>query len=165
MAEFKLDLKTLAYGPVAKYFDLALFEKDISWYEDAGYKVYFLDGEKWYTMESFHSDCHEVFSFPSYYGRNWGAFDDVISEIERGSQGDVLVCVRNFDSWSKRDISNSQVFLEIMSDQTYSYLVYGRKFVTLIHSNDPNLSIREVGAKSVHWNQKEWNESDRREKC
>ncbi len=156
-----LDKRTLAYGPVAKYYDIDLLNKDLEWYRDAGYKVYQLDAEKWYTIEDLHSACHEVFQFPGYYGRNWGAFDDVISEIDTGENGNVLICVLNYDSWHKMDSGNSQTFLDIMSDQTYSNLVGGRRFITLIQSSNPKFNVRDVGAKSVYWNWVEWDDRDR----
>ncbi len=161
MNSIELDKQTLAYGPIAKYYDATLLKSDLDWYRSSGYELYELDASKWYTIDDFHSSCHEIFEFPGYYGRNWGAFDDVISDIETGENGKVLVCVANFDSWYKRDPSSAQIFLEIMADQTYSYLVGGSRFVTLIHSNDPKFNVGKVGAKRVDWNWSEWNDKSR----
>ncbi len=161
MTEIELDKKTLAYGPIAKYYDHELLKKDISWYHQVGYKIYELEASKWYTIDDFHSDIHEVFNFPSYYGRNWGAFDDVISEIDSGKIGNILICVKGFDSWYRRDNGNAQIFLDIMSDQTFSALINGKKFITLIQSENPRLNVRDVGAKKVYWNWGEWEDKSR----
>ena len=39
----------------------------------------------------------------------------MISEIETGVNGNVLVCVVGVDFWYKRDSNNAQVFLEVMA--------------------------------------------------
>lgn len=161
MENIELDIRTLAYGPVAKYYDKGLWETDLTWYEEQGYKTYFFDASKWYTIDDFYSDLHEKFEFASYFGRNWGAVDDLISEVDRGKSGNVLVAIENYDAWYREDKPNAQIFLEVLADQTYSYLVHGRKLVTLIQSNDPKLNVKEVGSKRIGWNWVEWDNKKR----
>ncbi|MEN8219795.1 MAG: barstar family protein, partial [Pseudomonadota bacterium] len=80
MKEIDLDIKSLAYGPVTKYFNKDLWLAHLVWYEEQGYKVYKFDASKWFIIDDFYSDIHDKFEFPGYFGRNWGAVDDLITE-------------------------------------------------------------------------------------
>ncbi|WP_444996277.1 barstar family protein [Aliikangiella sp. IMCC44359] len=153
----ELDVKTLHYGPVSKYFNKNLWIEHLEWYRANGYKVYSFNAEQWYTIDDVFSDIHEIFSFPGYFGRNWGAVDDCITDIDTGENGKVLVSIENFDIWYGEDANNAHIFLEVLATRTYRSLVHGRKFVNIIHSNNPKLNVRDVGAHSVYWNWAEWN--------
>jgi len=61
---------------------------------------------------------------------DWGAVDDLITEM--GDKGNVLVSIENFEQWHQEDNNSA------------------------IQSNDPNLNVRDVGAKRVHWNWDKW---------
>ncbi|QDT30534.1 Barstar (barnase inhibitor) [Gimesia panareensis] len=160
MCDNELDFQTLARGPVTKYFSRELLEKHLAWYAHQEYQIYQFDAQPWYSLDNFYSDMHAGFQFPDYFGRNWAALNDCLSDIT-SETGKVLVVVINFDHWYQEDGECASLFLDQMADQTYQFLLTGQRWITLIQSNDPGLQTRNVGAHPVHWNSLEWMNQDR----
>lgn len=155
----ELDVRTLSNGPIVKYFNLDLWDRHLAWFEEKGYKRYRFDASEWQNIENFYSDTHQEFEFPNYFGRNWDAFFDCITDIDFGER--VLITVTNFDCWYRGDYRSSVMFLDMMAQLTYRSLVRNQRLITLIQSNQPTLDLRDVGAQTVYWNHDEWSCSDR----
>jgi hypothetical protein len=49
---------------------------------DQGVKVFYLDGRAINSKKSFFSKAAEVMQFPEYFGHNWDAFDECITDLE-----------------------------------------------------------------------------------
>lgn len=160
MNENKLDFCTLARGPVTKYFSLELLEQHQQWFEQQEYKIYRFDAKSWHSIDNFYSDVHAGFEFPDYFGRNWDALNDCLTDMV-SENGKVLVVVRNFDHWYQEDVNSAKLFLDYMAFMTYQFLLVGKRWITLIQSNRPSFDVAEVGAQSVFWNEKEWMDQDR----
>lgn len=49
--------------------------------KDAGYSFFFLDGMKIRSKQEFFSVAAEAMSFPDYFGHNWEAFADCVTDL------------------------------------------------------------------------------------
>lgn len=49
---------------------------------DQGVKVFYLDGRAINSKKSFFIKAAEVMQFPEYFGHNWDAFDECITDLE-----------------------------------------------------------------------------------
>ncbi len=47
-----------------------------------GFTIYQLDGARITDTSTFFQEAAQVFQFPAYFGRNWDAFIDCLSEFE-----------------------------------------------------------------------------------
>jgi RNAse (barnase) inhibitor barstar len=72
-----------------------------------GFEVFRLDGAKICDQESFHHEAAGVFGFPSYYGKNWDAFDECFSELNLSKH--VAIVWAHADVLAKQDL---KVFAE-----------------------------------------------------
>ncbi|MAX35830.1 barstar family protein [Gimesia sp.] len=158
--EKELDYQILADGPVTKYYSIELLDQHQNWFSEHGYQIYCFDAKTWYSRDNFYSDIHDGFEFPEYFGRNWDAFNDCISDMV-SENGKVLVVIKNFDRWHQEDLSSAMLFLNYMVHQTYQFLLEGKRWITLIQSNTPSLDVSDAGAMPVYWNRKEWMNKDR----
>ncbi len=48
----------------------------------AGWRVFVLDGSKVSDKATFLSEAAKVMNFPSYFGKNWDAFEDSLNDLE-----------------------------------------------------------------------------------
>lgn len=52
--------------------------------------------------------------------------------------------------WIKVDV------LDILEINLRTYLLFGRRHLTLLQSNDPEIQFKFVGTCPVRWNRREW---------
>jgi len=45
------------------------------------YKVFYLDGKKINSKQTFLKQAAEAMKFPAYFGANWDAFDECITDL------------------------------------------------------------------------------------
>jgi hypothetical protein len=51
--------------------------------------------------------------------------------------------------------------LDILADDARRFLLFGRRLLVLVQSDDPRITFAPVGATAVSWNPKEWLDGDR----
>jgi len=76
--------------------------------KDAGYNFYHLNGERISTEEDFFDEAQRALSFPDYFGRNWDAFDECITDFSWTpiAKGNIIL----FDSFENFAKSNPEQF-------------------------------------------------------
>jgi RNAse (barnase) inhibitor barstar len=121
-----------------------------------GYGLFFFDCVQWASLEDFHDTVKRVLSFPDYYGRNMDAFNDYLRDLRHfGGIGTVLVFNR-FDSFASKFPSPAQTILDIIADNSRTFLLWNWRLLALVQSDDPRISFDPVGASPVIWNPSEW---------
>jgi len=159
-----LDFVALREGGITKYLRQDYLGEDIAWLELAGYKVVRLACEEWSSEHDMHASLSSALSFPDYYGMNLNALDEVITEIEVPTVGGVALVLLSYDQFAHgpgRPLEASQyhlaeALLDILSRASHEFLLTGRRFLTLVQSNDPRLSFPKLGGRAPGWNRKEW---------
>ncbi len=73
----------------------------------------------------------------------------------------LILVFRNFDNFYIEDNSNSEAILDIISKESRNWLLFGKKLIVLLQSNDSNIDFSELGGVSPHWNTSERLNSDR----
>lgn len=148
------DNKSLNHNLIIKYYNKDLFNTDLNLYKNIGFKVYKFDADMWYTIEDLYSDMHEKFQFPSYFGRNWGAVDDLITDIDKGKNGKALISIENYDAWYNTDKESAQILLEVLFDASY-HRENGDSFVSLIQLNNQRIVFKKYKEHEVELNKTE----------
>jgi len=62
--------------------DSEIIGKMVKGFVDQGIRVFYLDGREINSKKSFFVKAAEVMEFPDYFGHNWDAFDECITDLE-----------------------------------------------------------------------------------
>jgi len=152
----RLDLRLLRNSPVALYFRTEVLNEDVGWLRSEGYHIDELDCTGWRAEPDFHADIAARLAFPDYYGGNLNAFNDCIGDIEVSNSGGRAIVFRRFDAFAQRQPRVAQSILDIMASASWHSLLFGRRLLTIVQSDDPRIDFEVVGAYSVMWNPREW---------
>lgn len=155
------DGQILQVGSICKFYRLEVLEQSIKWFIENRYIVYRFNCTNWVTQEAFHDDIRDGLSFPNYYGRNANAFRDCLSDLAVPDEGGIIIVLQRYDLFTERFLEYSQYILDILEDISRYFLLMGKRFITLIQSNNPSISYNDVGGRSVWWNPKEWLDKNR----
>ncbi|OMF00895.1 hypothetical protein BK127_37815 [Paenibacillus sp. FSL H7-0331] len=125
-----------------------------------GFDLYHFDCECW-DRNTCLKELGETLGFPDYYGMNLAAFNDCLSDIVPDNEGMVLI-FKNFDKFNERCKDTAYHVLGIIQDNSWRLLVGNRKkLIAFIHSHDPKMNIKSLGALPVLWNNEEWLDKSR----
>jgi len=95
-----------------------------------------LDTEAIKDFETFHTECARTFGFPSFYGRNMGAWVDCLSYLPQGDgmssftlgpEEQLVIHVPGYESFSKRAGEVSAAMLECVAFVNRRYVGAGDK--------------------------------------
>jgi RNAse (barnase) inhibitor barstar len=146
---------------VALYFRPEVLDQDMTWLREAGYQIDEFDCTKWQAEPDFHADVAVRLAFPDYYGCNLNAFNDCIGDIEVPSSGGRAIVFRRFDHFAHKEQRVAHAILDIMASASWSFMLYGRRLLTLAQSDDPRIEFAAIGARTAMRNPREWLNKDR----
>ncbi len=152
----RLDWSLLQNGAVVLYLRRDVLEPDIAWLQEHAYEVKRLDCREWSDQRAMHVAMATTLSFPKYYGMNLNAMNDCISDLEIPAEGGLVLVFASFDSFSLRHRDVAQGVLNLLADNARRFLLFGRRLLVLVQSDDPRIAFEPVGATAVSWNPKEW---------
>ena len=168
MAIFVVDENTLDYlairdGGITIYRNLEYLEEDVQWLKDANYQVHRVDCATWVSERALHESLKDALSFPDYYGGNFDGLNDVVTDIEVPDDGGVALVLTSYDLYANgpgaslvgSGISHSWIVLDILSGASHAFILTGRRFLTLIQSNDPRMHYESLGGHAAAWNWRE----------
>ena len=162
--EQRRDWSILRDGGVALYWRPEALNKDLGWLDANGYNIIEFDAAGWSSEEQMHDSLRSGLSFPYYYGKNLSALDDCLANdlVVPDSEGVALV-FHHYDEFAKThpaaDPSENglaEVVLHIFARAVRYHLLYGRRLLILVQSDDPRIRIEDLGGLSAHWNSREW---------
>ena len=152
----RLDFQLLQNGTMTLYWKNSVLQKDMKWLKERSYLIYEFDCSKWKRVSLLHADFYMKLSFPEYYGNNLNALNDCLSDIEIPEEGGIVFVFYQFDQFNKFDERLAWHVLEIIENNARRFLLFGRRLIALIQSDDPKISIKPVGANGIGWNGAEW---------
>ncbi|HTB72366.1 MAG TPA: barstar family protein [Polyangiaceae bacterium] len=152
----RLDWRLLQNGAVVLYLRPDVLEPDIAWLQEYAYEVKRFDCRTWSDQRAMHVAMATTLSFPEYYGMNLNAMSDCISDLEIPVEGGLVLVFSGFDSFSSRYGHVAQGVLDLLADNARRFLLFGRRLLVLVQSDDPRIAFAPVGATAVSWNPKEW---------
>lgn len=112
--------------------------------EHAGWRFVLLDTWGVDDKAGFLASCHAAFDFPDWFGRNFDALSDALSDIRSGDSEGVLVL---WEGWGPLARADARVF-DVAVDVFGSRVDFERAgpFVVLLHGPGPETQVRELDA-------------------
>jgi RNAse (barnase) inhibitor barstar len=155
--EKNLDWRILRDGGVSLYRSESYLSDDIAALEAAGYRLIRFNCSTWRTPAKMHDELEEALHFPAYYGRNFNALWDCLQDIEVTNAGGLLIVLDGFAGFangSNHDAAKGLV--DIFARASRYHALMGRRLITLIQSDDPNMRLDGLAAVDACWNRREW---------
>jgi hypothetical protein len=167
--ENTLDYAIIRDGGITIYRNLHYLEEDIQWLRDRKYRIHRLDCASWISENVMHESLQAALSFPDYYGKNFNALDDVLPDLDIPDDGGVALVFISYDLYAKRPgtslsgsgIDQAEIVLDILSRTSHDFILTGKRFLTMVQSNDPKMHYENVGGRTPQWNWREWLFKDR----
>jgi hypothetical protein len=158
----RLDFLILQNGWAQLYWKIVILEEDCRWLSEHGYRLVRLDCSAWRSEEDALVDFGKRLDFPAYYGCNQNALVDCLRDVSVPASGGLALVLVSFDSFLRREAPVAESILDILANASRDHMLFGRRVLTLLQSDDPQISLADIGATSVPWNRKEWLTSTRR---
>lgn len=156
-----LDWAILRDGGIWLYSRPELLREDLDWLVARHYNVKEFDTSSWHSEVQMHDELSSVLGFPAHYGRNLDALSECMSEdLAVPDAGGVAVCFRHFDQFASR-VTCAHAVLNILAGTSREHMLRGRRFLTLVQSDDPRVTFNGLGCTSAQWNRHEWLFSNR----
>jgi RNAse (barnase) inhibitor barstar len=160
-----IDYGILRDGGISLYRRTDYLEEDTERLLEAGYKLLRIDCKEWKSQLDMHDSLSEKLSFPPYYGKNLDALDDVITEVDVPVVGGLALLLLRYNEFATGISSTypllAEAILDILSRASREFLLTGKRFLTLVQSDDPRLSFPKLGGSVPSWNMREWLNKDR----
>ena len=153
----RLDWQILQNGWTSLYWQQRILDKDLDWFKKEKYNIIDFDSTKWTDTNQIHKDLKNLLDFPDYYGENFDALNDCLSDLEINETG-LIVVFRHFQTIST---DRAHVLLNIFARNSRLHNLFGKRLLTLVQVDNPNYQIDPVGSSPVLWNGAEWLNSKR----
>ena len=151
-----LDWHILQNGAICLYYQRRILDEDVAWLREHNYDVHEFDCSQWTSESEFHADVSRDLTFPAGYGRNLDAFNDSLSDLAVPNVGGVALVFGRYDLFVRRLPDVAWHVLDIVEVNSRWFLLFGRRLIALVQSDDPSISFDRVGARPVMWNRREW---------
>lgn len=157
----QLDWMLLQNGAITLYRRSLLLEEDVEWLRGHDYRVDRFDCSHWDSESAMHEAFSFGLGFPEYYGHNIHALNDCVSEIEIPVEGGRVLVLSRYDFFAAKFPDLAWSVLDVMEINSRRLLLFGRRLIILVQSDDPGISFAPVGGRPVMWNTREWSDESR----
>lgn len=157
----RLDLTLLQNGSVHLYYRPIVLEEDVAWLRNHNYQINDFDCSKWETELQMHEELAKHLEFPDYYGKNLDALNDCMSEIAFPESGGRVLVFRRYDGFTAKLPKAAWHVLDIIDRSAWLSLLFGRRLMALVQSDNPRIEFQLIGSRPAMWNPREWMNKNR----
>ena len=152
-----LDWQILQNGWTSLYWRTSILDDDLKWFEKENYVIVEFNCKTWDNGGVMHSQLKDKLNFPDYYGENFNALRDCLSDLNIIKTGFVFV-FRHLDNIDKQ---RAHAILDIVADSARFHMLFGNRIITLAQVDNPDYEIDALGQTTAQWNGQEWLDSRR----
>ncbi len=102
-----------------------------------GLAVFVLDGKKALGKEEFLEHIAKALHFPDYFGNNWDAFEDCLTDMSWQEAKGYIMLYQDFGVFAERSPEQFGVALEIFKDSAEFWRTHKKLFLILLHGTGP----------------------------
>jgi RNAse (barnase) inhibitor barstar len=154
-----LNLAILSRGPVGLYRSADELSGATKALVGLGYEAVTLDATEWRADSQLFDAFDEALDFPEYFGRNWDAFDEVISDIGSGElcwprdATGLVVVVEHAEDFSTASRQALPLLVRIFADASRRAALFGNRLILLLHvGEETGASIESsVATPAARW--------------
>ena len=103
------------------------------------YKFFLLDGAEIRGKERFLNHAAAVLSFPDYFGNNWDAFEDCLTDMSWHETDGFLIVYDHFEAFAQHSPDQFKMALEILQDSVEFWRERERAFFVLLRGRGEQL--------------------------
>jgi hypothetical protein len=157
----RLDWAMLRYGPVALFRKPAVLAESVAWLARHGYTVAQADCEGCRSEQEVLWAIGQALGFHRYPYPNLDGFNDDCRNILVPAEGGFAVVLHRFDAVAVAFPGFACHVLDILARASWDNLLFGRRLICLVRSEDPWIQFGPVGGHEPWWNHREWFNADR----
>lgn len=148
----RLDYRIFQGGWASLYWQQDVLNTDINWFMNEKFNVVDFNCTKWTDINKIHKDLKKQLNFSDYYGENFNALNDCLSDVEINDAG-LIIVFRHFQFVDK-EVAHG--LIDIFAINSQQHILFGKKLLTLVQVDNPNYQIHSVGGRNILWNGTEW---------
>ncbi len=159
----RLDWQLMRDGAVTLYFQTAILDGDLAWLRDRGYQVQTIDCHDlagFYHQVSLALKFKDQFGYDEWTG-NLDALNDALRYLEVDPKSGLVLCFLRYDLLRTASPELAEGVLDMIERKSRDYLLFGRRLLALVQSDDPRIQFHPLGARAANWNRREWLDKDR----
>lgn len=158
------DWTVLRDGGVALYWRPEALKTDLNWLDSNGYNIVEFDAARWNSEEQMHNALRSALSFPYHYARNLDALNDCMcNELVVPDTCGVALVFHHYDQFTNigrsgdpNDKGLATIVLAILARAVRYHMLFGRRLLVLLQSDDPRITFDDLAGISASWNSREW---------
>jgi RNAse (barnase) inhibitor barstar len=166
----QLDWTILRDGGVCLYWRQEILTDELNWLKSNEYKIISFEAAEWQSASEWESErrMHESLkaqlSFPDYYGKNLDALDEcMLDDLVVPDSGGLALVLNHYDRFSNPvdlpasgERRTAEVVLSIFAKAVRYHMLFGRRLLILVQSDDPKIEFGRFGGVAASWNHREW---------
>jgi Barstar (barnase inhibitor) len=150
-----LDYQLLRGGPITRYYSATVLARHVNWLQEREYEAAWFNATAWADDTACHAGFQARLGFGEGYGRNLNALDDALEDIVIPREGGLALVITGYGG------TPSDALLDVVARKARWWLLFGRRLIVLIQSDDPHFTLGKLGATTAPWNPDEWLNSAR----
>jgi Barstar (barnase inhibitor) len=152
----RLDWALLKNGPIALYFRREILAEALEWFRLNQYTIAEVDCRACDSKAELLKTIGRVLGFPAWPSPNLDGFNDDFSELVVPEVGGFILVLSGFDHAARKLPDESLHMLDIIALASRDQILFGKRFLCLVQSDDPEISFGLVGGAAPMWNPREW---------
>jgi hypothetical protein len=157
----RLDWSILSFGPVAMFRKDVVLADAIAWLERHGYTVAQAGCGACQSEQDVLWTIGQALGFHKWPSPNLNGFNDDCRHITVSEDGGTAVVLRRFEQIAHQFPDFARKVLDIFAWASWDNLLFGRRLLCLVQSEDAWVQFGPVGGREPWWNAREWLNADR----
>ncbi len=145
----------LQNGSINLYHRTEFLNEDVSQLRKDGYVINIINCVKIATKKELLQKLGTELDFPDWWGCNLDAFNDLLSDLIIPHNTGRVMVLKQFDNIFVHAPELAWDILDIMEHNSRFFLLFGKRLITLVQTDIPDVTVKPVGANPVSWSGKE----------
>lgn len=152
----RLDFEILAEGGVALYYQHEILGEDLAWLALERYEVVQFEDSAMDSIEAFHFEARMKLHLGDAYPSTFEGLRDALSELKvPPDAGGYAIVIEAIDQLAIENPMAVHRLTEVFSSVSREFLLTGQRFLALLQTDDPQITLPLVGAHEIAWNPRE----------